>query len=235
MPRVQHQFDTFKIPGDTKATHASVQMTPASTSPTVDSNDQPQEVLVLGWDVDGNEEEDESCMVPITRLRQNCTSETARNLRQKFGTTTDVVNPATTPVLWGKYVFSSDTGNNPPCFQYGAIMANEQEPSLTSSSRSSFQTVASELIGVLKTHGIARVRGAPTGVAGTEALGLKLGGHLMGTYYGKNSWTVSTETVDTDYSSRDAAYTTKAIALHTDCVFLSEPPGMQVKPCDYYW
>lgn len=215
-PCTRVQFDTFKIPSDTKVTHASVQTMPAAPSSAADTDAQPQQVLQVRWDADGNEEEDEACTVPIARLRQHCSSETARSLRQKFGTTTDVVNPDPTSVLWGHDVFSPTIANNPLCFDYKAVMADE--------------TSVSQLVGVLKSHGIARVRGAPTDVAGTEALGLKLGGHLMGTYYGKNSWTVSTETVDTDYSSRDAAYTTKAIALHTDCCFLAEPPGMQVKP-----
>lgn len=65
-------------------------------------------------------------------------------------------------------------------------MGNDEQSSPASSSSSS-QTAVSQLMGVLKSHGIALVRGAPTNVTGTEALGLKIGGHLMGTYYGKES------------------------------------------------
>ena len=210
-------------------------MPSSAADPSMGAVKTPQQVLRLRWNADGNEEEDEECTVPIARLRQHCSSETARSLRRRFGTSTDVAHPNSTPVLWGEGVFSSATGKSPPSFEYKDIMEDDQQP-LPASSSSSSQTAASRLLGVLKSHGIALVRGSPANVAGTEALGRKIGGHLMGTYYGKESWSVSTETVDTDYSCRDAAYTTKAIGLHTDCVFLAEPPGIQVKQnrVDYY-
>ena len=234
-PMCAKQGDTSAISSETPVTHASVEtlssVPPEAADPTVAITGTDQtlhQILRLRWDADGNEEEDEECTIPIARLRRHCSSETARSLRLRFGKSADVARPVSTSVLWGKDVFSSASANATPSFEYKEIMGDDEQSSPAPSSSSS-QTAASQLMGVLKSHGIALVRGVPTNMAGTEALGRKIGGHLMGTYYGKESWSVSTETVDADYSCRDAAYTSKPIALHTDCCFLAEPPGMQVK------
>lgn len=101
--------------------------------------------------------------------------------------------------------------------------------SSSSSSPCSFQTTASKLRGVLKSHGIALVRGVPTDSAATEALGLKLAGYIMGTMLGKTVWGISTEAVDSGALVNDSAYTTGGLPLHTDHSFVSEPPGLQVR------
>lgn len=233
-PCVWKQLDTFKIPNDTPVTHVSVETiasapSSAAIDPSLDAtSNKPQQVLRLTWDADGNDEEDEACTVPIQRLRQHCSSETARSLRQKFGTSTEVAKPDPTPVLWGKGVFSSGTGNRYPHFEYKHVMEDDQQPSPASSSSSTL-TAANRLIGRLKSHGIVLVKGVPTDVAGTETLRLKLGKHLMGTSSGKDGWSVATGAEETDYALIDTAYTRKSLGLHTDCVFLSEPPGLEVK------
>ena len=184
----------------------------------MNTDDQPQQVLRVFWTADGNEEGHEGCTVPIARLRQHCSSEIARSLRQKFGSSAEVANAHTKPVLWGADLFSALPGNNPSYFEYKALMEDDQQSS----------SVTAQLMGRLKSHGIVVVRGVPTDLPGTEALGLKFAGHLMSTLYGKNSWSISKETVESDTLYRNLAYTTDYLALHTDCVFLSEPPGLQV-------
>ena len=107
-------------------------------------------------------------------------------------------------------------------------MEDDQQSHLSSSSSSS-QTAATQLRGRLKTHGIALVRGVPADPAATEALGLKLAGHLMSTMMGNAVSGISTETVHADSLFRDSAYTNGGLSLHTDHSFVSEPPGLQVK------
>lgn len=103
---------------------------------------------------------------------------------------------------------------------------DEQSPTL--SSPSSSQTAAAHLRGVLKSHGIALVRGVPTDSAETEALGRKVGGRVMSTIFGEAVWVVSTEMIDPDSEFRDVVYAAGGLQLHTDQSYMSEPPKLQV-------
>ena len=80
----------------------------------------------------------------------------------------------------------------------------------------------------VRSHGIALVRGVPTTEAGTEALALKVGGHLRSTLYGPGMWATSAEAAAGEEGFRDSAYSSDALALHTDCGYLADPPGIQV-------
>ena len=199
-----------------------------AVEPSIASARSTQQVLRLRWDADGNKGEDKECTVPVARLRQHCNSATARNLRQKFGSTTEVANPDPNPVLWGKGVLTSDEGDGPRHFEYKQIMEDDQQATPAASPSPSSQTAACRLLSRLKSHGIVLVRGVPTDVSSTEAFGLKLGRHHMGTSSGSNGWSVSTAAAESEYSSIDTAYTRDALLLHTDCAFLKEPPGLEV-------
>lgn len=77
-------------------------------------------------------------------------------------------------------------------------------------------------------HGIALVRGVPTTESGTEAFALKVGGHLRSTLYGPGMWATSAEAEAGEVGFHDSAYSSDALALHTDCGYLADPPGLQV-------
>ena len=192
-------------------------------------------MLRLRWngdeDTSGDEEE---CTLVVARLRQHCLSETARTLRPTLGTDTDIEHPG--HVLWGKGVLSSTTGNGLPSFEYKDVTEEENESSSSSSaSPSSSKTAIAQLREVVSSHGVALVRGVPIDKAGTETLGLKFCGHLMGSILGKSLWGISTEDVPPDTLYRDLAYTVDVLHLHTDHVFFSQPPWLQVRqnvdPC----
>lgn len=198
----------------------------SDTNPSVDAGNQSQQVLLLRWAADGSEAGDDECTVPIATLRKHCNSETARSLRKQFGASTEVPVQDVAPVLWGNDLFTSTSGTTPATFEYKDLMEYDQQES---SSSSSPQSPASHLMRRLKTHGFALARGVPTDVEGTKALGLKFGGHLMSSLYGKETWGISKDAVEEDALFRNLAYTTDSLALHTDLVYLSEPPGIQVK------
>lgn len=174
-------------------------------------------MLRLRWDAAGDKSGDEEeCTVSIARLRQHCTSETARTLRRQLGASVCAETPDPTPVLWGKGVLSSsDAGDSPLRFEYEAIM----DPS---------QTAASRLRGALKSHGLALVRGVPTELAATEEVGLKVTGHLMGTLFGKTVWDITNDPADSDTLFVDSALSTDGLPLHTDYPYGTETPGLQV-------
>lgn len=249
------QVDTLSIPNDTRVKHASVEtMSPSLSShanPTACKDERPQQVLRLRWDAGTNKPSDEEeCTVALARLRQHCSSETARNLRLQSGPSTNFEIPDPTPVLWGSGVISSGAKDNPLIFEYKAIMDDEQPSQLAPSFFSSLlssaspstpsgsslappsspspSSTASKLRGVLKSHGIALVREVPTDSAATEALGMKMARHLMSTMMGQTVWGISTENVEPDSLFRDSAYTTGGLPLHTDHAFVSETPGLQV-------
>lgn len=221
------------MPNDTRVKHASVETLPPSTADANgDASKPPRQVLRLRWSSEANEAQHEECTVPIGWLRQHCNSETARSLRERFGTSIDGANHRPTPVLWGAGVFSpaaADNNNNPPIVEYEAVMEDCQGSPPSASPSSSAPTAASHLIGLIRSHGIALVRGVPTDEAGTQALALKVGGHVRSTLYGPDMWATSAEADDGEEGFRDSAYSSDALALHTDCSYLRDPPGLQVR------
>ena len=223
------------MPNDTRVEHASVETLPSPPSSATDVNSDasnpPRQVLRLRWSAEANEAEHEECTVPVGWLRQHCNSETARNLRQRFGSSIDGANHRPTPVLWGAGVFSTTTDNSPPIVEYEAVMEDRQRSSLSASSLPLPSTAASHLVGLIRSHGIALVRGVPTDEAGTKALALKVGGHVRSTLYGPDMWATSAEADDGEEGFRDSAYSSDALALHTDCSYLRDPPGLQVNIC----
>ena len=198
----------------------------------IDTNERPQQVLRLRWngdeDTSGDEEE---CTLVVARLRQHCLSETARTLRPTLGTDTDIEHPG--HVLWGKGVLSSTTGNGLPSFEFKDIVEEDDESSSASSSSS--KTAMAQLRDVVSSHGIARVRGVPIDDAGTETLGLKFCGYLMGSMHSKGLWAVSTGDISSDTLYRQLAFTVDALPLHTDHVAYAQPPWLEVRqnvdPC----
>ena len=220
------------MPNDTRVCHASVETLQSSAADVdSDTSNSPHQVLRVRWSAEAIEAEHGECTVPIGWLRQHCGSETARSLRQRFGTPITGANYRPTPVLWDARVFSPTASNSPPIVEYEAVMEDHQRLSLSSTSSSSLSpspTAASHLIGLIRSHGIALVRGVPTDEAGTQALALKVGGHVRSTLYGPDMWATSAEADDGEEGFRDSAYSTDALALHTDCSYLRDPPGLQV-------
>lgn len=218
------------MPNDTRANHVSVETLQSCASDVnSDASNPPHQVLRVRWSAEAIEAEQKECTVPIGWLRQHCGSETARSLRQRFGTSIDGASYHATPVLWGAGVFSPADGNSPPIVEYEAVMEDHQRLSSSSSSSvSPSPTAASHLIGLIRSHGIALVRGVPTDEAGTQALALKVGGHVRSTLYGPDMWATSAEVDDGEEGFRDSAYSNDALALHTDCSYLRDPPGLQV-------
>ncbi|CAN0578342.1 unnamed protein product, partial [Ectocarpus sp. 12 AP-2014] len=84
---------------------------------------------------------------------------------------------------------------------------------------------------LIRSHGVALVRGVPTDEKGTEALALRVGGHLRSTLYGPGMWATSAEASAGEEGFRDSAYSNDGLALHTDCGYLADPPGIQVFNC----
>lgn len=218
------------MPNDTRVKHASVEtLPPSAADANSGASEPPRQVLLLRWSSEANEAEHEECTVPIGWLREHCSSETARSLRQRFGTSIDGANHRPTPVLWGAGVFSPAADNNPPIVEYDAVMEDRQGSPPSASPSSSAPTAASHLVGLIRSHGIALVRGVPTDEAGTQALALKVGGHVRSTLYGPDMWATSAEADDGEEGFRDSAYSSDALALHTDCSYLRDPPGLQVR------
>lgn len=85
------------------------------------------------------------------------------------------------------------------------------------------------LVDLIRSHGVALVRGVPTDEKGTEALALRVGGHLRSTLYGPGMWATSAEASAGEEGFRDSAYSNDGLALHTDCGYLADPPGIQVQ------
>lgn len=232
-----HQVDTYAVPNDTRVEQVSVETLPSPPSNTADTGSDtrgntPHQIVRVRWSAEADGREDEECTVPIERLRQHCSSEIARSLRQRFGSSVDGANRRPAPVLWGAGVFSSPTGHNsPPIVEYDAVMDERQLVPSTLSSLSSSSTAAGHLVSLIRSHGIALVRGVPTDKAGTKALALKVGRHVRSTLYGPDMWATSAETDEGEEEFRDSAYSSEALALHTDCTYLRDPPGLQVKSC----
>lgn len=229
------QVETSSIFKDGQINQASLEaFSPSPSSdvdPNVDTDERPKQILRLRWDSDGTASGDEEeCTVPIARLRQHCLSETARKLRPALGTLASVDHPDPIRVLWGHGVLSATTGSGLPSFEYKEIMEEKQNSSPTiPSASSSSKTALSQVGDVLNSHGIALVRGVPHDKAGTETLGLKFCGHLMSSIRGKTLWGISIEDIDPDTLFPDLAYTVDSLPLHTDYVFASQPPWLQVK------
>lgn len=221
--RACKQIDTFSMSNATRVSHASLETASSGANdPSKDPDESPQQVLRLRWDADANTPGgEEECTVPVARLRQHCSSETARFLRRQLGTMTGVEIPDPTSVLWGNGVLSSSApGNSSIRFEYKEVMEGNQQSS---------SSAASQLRGALKSHGLALVQGVPVESAATQALGLKMGGRLMSTLFGDTVWGISIEALDPATSFRDVAYTTGGLQLHTDQSYMSEPPGLHVR------
>ncbi|CAM9264368.1 unnamed protein product [Pylaiella littoralis] len=257
----QRQVDTYAVPNDIRVREVSVttKSTAAAAAATGDdhsTDDQPGQVLRLSWSGSGSSSG--SGTIPVAWLRQHCTSPSARDLRQRYGAATDGASCRPCSVLWGADVFSlsrpSSSDNNAlrddaaaaadpttACIMhYDEVMKEEEEdghvkthqnppsPSPPSSARGGS---ARHLVDLIRSRGIALVRGVPTTEEGTEALALKLGGHLRSTLYGPGMWATSAEASAGEEAFRDSAYSSDALALHTDCGYLADPPGIQVFNC----
>lgn len=110
--------------------------------------------------------------------------------------------------------------------EYGQIVESDEQHPSESSSFTSKEGVA-RLTDLIRSHGIALVRGVPTNEAGTKALALKIG-HLRSTLYGPGMWATSVEKEAGEEGFLDSAYSNDALASHTDCAYLVDPPGLQV-------
>lgn len=86
-----------------------------------------------------------------------------------------------------------------------------------------------QLLRAIRSHGIALVRGVPPNEAGTEKLALSIGDHLRSTLYGPGMWATSADSEADRIAFKDSAYSNDALALHTDCTYLADPPGLQVR------
>lgn len=217
-------------------------------------HDRPQQVLRISWDGDAAASENRSAernessasTIPIAWLREHCTSATARDLRQRYGRAADGARCRPRPVLWGADVFSrrrQDTrsADDAPesameCLHYAEIVRSEapdeaspSSPSSTSTTSAAARPGARRLVDLLRSRGIALVRGVPTTEEGTRALALKVGASLRSTLYGPGMWATSAEASAGEETFRDSAYSSGALALHTDCGYLADPPGVQVR------
>ncbi|CAM9285762.1 unnamed protein product [Hapterophycus canaliculatus] len=113
----------------------------------------------------------------------------------------------------------------------GASSSSSSPSSSSSSTSTPLAPASARLVGLLQSRGIALVRGVPTTEEGTRALALKVGGSLRSTLYGPGMWATSAEASAGEEAFRDSAYSNDALALHTDCGYLADPPGVQVFNC----
>lgn len=242
--RHPQQVDTYAVPNDLQVRDASVVTTsaPATSAsstqpPPAGTGNRPHQALQLSWNtsVAGSNgratgaNEPSTSTIPISWLRQHCTSPTARDLRRRYGGPADSATHRPRPVTWGADVFSS--GAAAVCLHHNEIVEDEahQQQQQQSASRGAGTGGARRLVDLVRSHGIALVRGVPTTEAGTEALALKVGGHLRSTLYGPGMWATSAEASAGEEGFRDSAYSSDALALHTDCGYLADPPGIQVR------
>eukprot|EP00752_Nemacystus_decipiens_P009969 g8891.t1 len=251
----QREVDTYAVPNDLKVRHASVVTTtppkaPSATThppPTTGTDTRPHQALKLSWstrapdsDVQESREterESSTSTVPLDWLRRHCTSPAARDLRRRYGGPADGASNRPPPVLWGADVFSSSGTKGVTYLHYDEIVEDEAHQQQQHHQQGSFRPPAAgrggarRLVDTVRSHGIALVRGVPTTEAGTEALALKVGGHLRSTLYGPGMWATSAEASAGEDGFRDSAYSSDALALHTDCGYLADPPGIQVFNC----
>lgn len=210
------QLDTCGVPNNALVKNASVTAElPQNAVDPGPTEVRQHQVLRLRWSSDPAGPEQEST-IRLDWLRQHCTSSTARDLRKRFGAATDGVTCQPDRVLWGEDVFAAR--NNPPCLEHDDIMDGDQ-PQPTSG--------IACLVGFLRTHGIALVRGVPTDMAGTEALARKIG-HPRSTLYGPDMWATSADADAGEEAFQDSAYSKESLRSHTDCTYLADPPGLQV-------
>lgn len=184
----------------------------------------PPQVLQIRWSVHASaidEHDQHQFAVASDWLRKHCTSPTARYLRQRDGTAIDGVSCRPSPVLWNANVFTPSSDRSPPCMDYRDVVAGKEQGSASQG--------AAHLVSLIRSHGIALVRGVPTDEAGTKALALKVGGHLQSTLYGPGMWATSADTEAGEDGFRDGAYSSDALDSHTDCAYLTDPPGLQVR------
>ena len=228
---IYKQLDTYAVQNRTRVKYALVETLPSTPpsalAPHGDAHDGSNQVLQLGWDADQTIMEP-TCTVPVDYLRQHCTSPTARNLRQRFGTSTDVVNANHDRILWDSGVFSTANGNSPPIVDFKDIVEDQSPPS-SAPRWSGPKTATAHLIGLIRSHGIALVRGVP--VDDAEKLALKVAGFLRATMYGAGMWTIASKPDEDGQHHNDSAYTCQALALHTDNAYVVDPPGFQVRLC----
>ncbi|CAM9549273.1 unnamed protein product [Scytosiphon promiscuus] len=274
----QRQVDTHAVPNDIKVRQATVLAatagvtdpppTDAVVADAGDSNDKvddrPHQVLRISWDGEDAasktrgvaDSEVPTSTVPLTFLREHCTSARARELRQRYGRAADGAGCRPRPILWGADVFcqadrtadvaAQETPSSAvECLHYDEIVGGEpQDGAFSSSAPSSLSSSSSptsaspasagasaRLVGLLRSRGIALVRGVPTTEEGTRALALNVGGNLRSTLYGPGMWATSAEASAGEEAFRDSAYSSDALALHTDCGYLVDPPGVQVFNC----
>lgn len=235
------------MPNDIEVQHASLTTSNRSSKTSAIGDDanggvggasssiQPHQVLQLRWSPKCDRQGDTEATIPIVWLRQHCTSSTARQRRQNSGAAINGAACRPSPVLWGADLFSpakTDSNNSPPCVEYDSIVSSSSSSTSSSSKQSASsrqqQQVVGHLVSLIRSHGIALVRGVPTTEAGTEALALAVGGHLRSTLYGPGMWATSAEPGTGEEGFRDSAYSNCALASHTDCSYLVDPPGLQV-------
>jgi len=81
---------------------------------------------------------------------------------------------------------------------------------------------------LLRDYGFVMLQGAPVSEEATEAACLRIG-FLRPTLYGPGMW--RTEVLASPKDITDTAFTSAALALHTDNNYLRDPPGLQVFHC----
>lgn len=113
----------------------------------------------------------------------------------------------------------------------GALDEPEEAAAAAGSAPPSVPGASGRLVDLIRSRGVALVRGVPTDEEGTKALALKVGGHLRSTLYGPGMWATSAEASAGEEGFRDSAYSNDGLGLHTDCGYLADPPGIQVQ----YW
>ncbi|CAM9317823.1 unnamed protein product [Chrysoparadoxa australica] len=142
----------------------------------------------------------EKSVFELSWLREHCLSEAGRAGR---------LEPQPPhPVLWGSELFARGKAT----LQHKDLQGEDGVLSL---------------MRVLKTYGIALVRGTTPTMEGTEEFARRIGA-IRQTLYG-GMWATNAE--ETEVAHSDSAYTNDALGLHTDCAYMTDPPGLQVFNC----
>jgi trimethyllysine dioxygenase len=78
--------------------------------------------------------------------------------------------------------------------------------------------------------GIVFVTGTPGELESTEAFARRIG-FVRQTMYGLMWSTSADDSTVENPATRDSAYSTEGLVLHTDCAYLHDPPGLQIFNC----
>jgi trimethyllysine dioxygenase len=141
-------------------------------------------------------------------LRQHCNSPSSRKLRL-------IKEEEFAARHWGSDVFSAEEVN----FTYSDVL-----------DKAGRRGGLARLLGTLARYGIALVSGCPPSLEGARALSSSIGLPRR-SLYGDGMWSTSSAPEDGEGAVGDSAYSNDALALHTDCAYLANPPGLQIFTC----